>query len=584
MGKKRTWLTTTCVAGAVAIAAAVGAPPGAAHKQRSIHHVLLISIDGLHQSDLATWIADNPTSTLAQLTTEGTTFTNASTTQPSDSFPGMISMVTGATPKSTSVFYDDSYDRTLFAPAAQTPTSKQDCTGAPGAETQYAENIDTNAPSTANGQTGTRTILNESIDPTQLPYGKVDGRCVPIMPNDFLKTNSVFSIANAAGLRTAWSDKHPAYQILAGHGTPNSINDLFTPEINADIIPNQLTDTRGNVIKFPLANPTGDPNGYFITDLLGNTEAYDQIKVDAILNQIDGWNSRHTAEVGPPAIFGMNFQAVSVGQKVVDPILSCVRTPGGKFCSKSYVPGGYEPGTLAFTPQMSGSTTYPSGSLPNPDFASGDTVPGALNYVDGALDEIVNELKTKGLWNSTEIIISAKHGQSPINPAERQLIGHAETKVLANNGITQAQVTDDDVALIWLANQGQTNAAVTALMTGPGQGQANVQTVLSGSALAQQFGDPLTNARTPDLIVLPTQGTIYSSSNAKVAEHGGFNPLDTHVAMLVVNGAAPLTSAAYNNDPVHTTQIAPTILEALGLNPRKLEAVRAEGTRSLPGF
>jgi hypothetical protein len=582
--KRTTWLTAACAAGVVAIAAAIGAPPGAARKPSSIQHVLLFSVDGLHQSDLAAWVAANPTSTLAQLTAAGTTFTNASTTEPSDSFPGMLSMVTGGTPKSTGVFYDDSYDRTLFMPAAQTPTSTQNCTGAPGAETQYAENIDTNAPSTANGQTGTRTILNESIDPTQLPYGNVDGKCAPVMPSAFVRTNSIFSVAHAAGLRTAWSDKHPAYQILAGHGTPNSIDDLFTPEINADIIPNQLTDTRGNVIKFPLPNPTGDPNGFFLTDLVGNTEAYDQIKVDAVLNEIDGWNSGHTTKVGTPAIFGMNFQSVSVGEKVVDPILSCVRTPGGKYCQNSYVPGGYEPGTLAFSPQMSGSTTYPAGSLPNPDFAGGNTVPGALDYVDAALGKIVSELKAKGLWSSTEIIISAKHGQSPINPAEAQLIGHAETKVLAANGITPALVTDDDVALIWLADQSQTDAAVTALTTGPGQGQANVQTVLSGSALTQQFGNPLTNSRTPDLIVEPTLGTIYSGSSAKVAEHGGFNPTDTHVAMLVVNGAAPRTSAAYNNDPVHTTQIAPTILEALGLNPHKLDSVKAEGTGSLPGF
>jgi hypothetical protein len=582
--KRTTWLTVACAAGVAAIAAAVGAPPGAAKKPSSIKHVLLISVDGLHQSDLATWVADNPASTFAQLTAEGTTFTNASTTEPSDSFPGMLSMVTGGTPKSTGVFYDDSYDRTLFMPAAQTPTSTQNCLGPPGAETQYAENIDTNAPSTANGQTGTRTILDESIDPTQLPYGKVGRNCVPILPNEFLRTNSIFSVAHTAGLRTAWSDKHPAYQILAGHGTPKSIDDLFTPEINADIIPNDLTDTRGNVIKFPLPNPTGDPNGFFITDFLGNTEAYDQIKVDAILNEIDGWNSGHTATVATPAIFGMNFQSVSVGEKDVDPILSCVRTPGGKFCDNSYVPGGYEPGTLAFTPQMSGSTTYPAGSLPNPDFASGDIVPGALDYVDGALGQIVNELKAKGLLSSTEIIISAKHGQSPINPAESQLIGHAETKVLTNNGVTTAQVTDDDVALVWLADQGQTDAAVVALTTGPGQGEAHVQTVLSGSALAQQFGNPLTNSRPPDLIVEPTLGTIYSSSTAKVAEHGGFNPTDTHVAMLVVNGAAPRISAAYNNDPVHTTQVAPTILQALGLNPRKLDAVKAEGTTPLPGF
>jgi hypothetical protein len=570
-------------AGALAITAVAGVPATANPKQRSIKHVLLISVDGLHQSDLATWVAQNPSSTLAQLTDEGTTFTNASTSKPSDSFPGLLSMVTGGTPKSTGVFYDDSYDRTLFAPAAQTATSTQDCVGSPGAETQYAENIDANAPSTANGQTGTRTIMNESIDPTQLPYSKVGGKCVPVMPNDFLRTNTIFSIAHAAGLRTAWSDKHPAYQIVAGHGTPNSVDDLFTPEINADLIPNQLTDTRGNTITFPVPNPDGS-GPYFITDFLGNTEAYDQIKVDAILNQIDGWNSGHTAHDGTPAMFGMNFQAVSVGEKVVDPILSCPRSSNGPYCGSSYVPGGYEPGTLAFTPQMSGSTTYPAGASSNPADAGGFTVPGALNYVDGALGQIVSELKSKGLFSSTEIIITAKHGQAPINPAELQKIGHAETSVLGNNGITPAQVTDDDIALIWLNDQNQTSSAVRALTTDPGKAQANVEMVLSGAALAGQFGNPLTNSRTPDLIVVPTLGTIYSHSGAKVAEHGGFSAPDTHVAMLVVDGAAPGNGAAYNNDPVHTNQVAPTILRSLGLNPNKLDAVRQEGTQALPGF
>jgi len=35
---------------------------------------------------------------------------------------------------------------------------------------------------------------------------------------------------------------------------------------------------------------------------------------------------------------------------------------------------------------------------------------------------------------------------------------------------------------------------------------------------------------------------------------------------------------------VSTTQIAPTILESLGLNPQLLDAVRMEGTTSLPGL
>jgi hypothetical protein len=118
-------------------------------------HVLLISVDGLHASDLDQWVQHNPTSTLAALVHRGTTYSKASTSEPSDSSPGLVALVTGGSPKLTGVYYDDSYTRNLFQPAAQTATSTQDCTGTPGAETFIAENVDANAPSTANGQART---------------------------------------------------------------------------------------------------------------------------------------------------------------------------------------------------------------------------------------------------------------------------------------------------------------------------------------------------------------------------------------------------------------------------------------------
>src|SRR5439155_21225014 len=174
-------------------------------------HVLLISVDGLHASDVTKCIAARLCPNIANLSAAGTSYSNASASEPSDSSPGLMALATGGTPKLTGVYYDDSYDRTMFTPQAQLPTGTvQDCSGTPGAETMYAENIDTNAPSTANGGVGTRTILNESIDPTQLPYRLVGGTCVPVMPNDFLRANSIFSVAHRAGLYTAWADKHPA--------------------------------------------------------------------------------------------------------------------------------------------------------------------------------------------------------------------------------------------------------------------------------------------------------------------------------------------------------------------------------------
>jgi hypothetical protein len=427
----------------------------------------------------------------------------------------------------------------------------------------YFENVDVGAPTFTN-PSGTRPIMNGAIDPAQLAYGKQNGKCTPVTPNDYLRTNSIFSVAHQAGLYTAWADKHPVYnQEIAGHGTPNSVDDPFNTEINADLIPPSLVDTRGNTVNFPLPNPDGT-GPYFITDSVGDTQSYDQIKVDAILNEIDGRNSANTKAAPVPAIFGMNFQAVSVAQKLVDPIQSCVRSGDATGCDPSYVSGGYEPGTLQFTPQLT----------------------GAVKFVDSAIGSMVTELRNQGVLGTTRIIITAKHGQSPIDPSKLQLVGHAETKVLTNAGVTPAVVTDDDIALIWLQDQSQTSAAVAALQADKaGANTAKVDYILSGSTLAQQFNSPLQDPRTPDLIVQPEEGTIYSHSNAKVMEHGGFAEDDTHVAMLVVDGSNLISKTLVGNTvdtPVRTAQVAPTILADLGLNPNKLDSVRLENVQVLP--
>ena len=96
----------------------LGAPVVAAAEQGPYAHVLLISIDGMHSIDLTNFLNDSahPASTLKTLNNNAVIYPNAYTPAPSDSFPGMIAQVTGGTPKSTGVFYDESYDRTLFAP------------------------------------------------------------------------------------------------------------------------------------------------------------------------------------------------------------------------------------------------------------------------------------------------------------------------------------------------------------------------------------------------------------------------------------------------------------------------------------
>src|SRR5262252_9688581 len=248
-------------------------------KPTQIRHVLLLSVDGLHEQDLARYTALQPNSALARLTHLGITYTNASASKPSDSFPGLLAMVTGGSPRSTGVFYDDSYDRNLSAPGSNCATK--------GTEVVYDESIDLN-PDALDGGGG--------IDPTTLPLDGSKG-CTPVYPHSFLRVNTIFEVARNAGLYTAWSDKHPAYDILNGP-SGKGVADLYTPEIAA---------TDGTRL---------------------GTQAYDDLKVEAILNEIAGKDHTGTQQEPVPAIFGMNLQAVSVTQKLTgDGYLDSTGTP-----------------------------------------------------------------------------------------------------------------------------------------------------------------------------------------------------------------------------------------------------------------
>lgn len=272
------------------------------------------------------------------------------------------------------------------------------------------------------------------------------------------------------------------------------------------------------------------------TKNFASTQSYDQSKVTALLNQIHGKDHLgQLAEV--PTLFGMNFQAVSVVQKTA----------------------GYK--DAKGTPS--------------------DALLLALDSVDAALGTLVDALKAQNLWDSTLLIVGASHGQSPMDPA---LVKRVPTTVLANlvNSVQPGlllQATQDTVGLLWLADQTQTQAVVKVLMEN--QEKAGIDHVIAGAELVQQFGDPLLDARVPDLVVVVKPGTIYTDSSKKIAEHGGLSEDDRHVALLVVGAGKAETPLA---DAVETRQIAVTILQALGLDPQKLQAVAKEGTLPLPGL
>ena len=111
---------------AVIAPAASAAAATAATAPAVSRHVLVLSVDGLHQSDLAYYVARHPRSALAALVAAGTEYTHARTTFPSDSFPGMVAQFTGGGPATTGVFYDDTFNHQLL------PAGTIDCRTTPG--------------------------------------------------------------------------------------------------------------------------------------------------------------------------------------------------------------------------------------------------------------------------------------------------------------------------------------------------------------------------------------------------------------------------------------------------------------------
>lgn len=500
-------------------------------------HVIILSIDGLHEADLTDPATSIYLPNIAALAKSGISYTNVTGTKPSDSFFGTAALLTGATTRSTGVFYDDSYARNLTAPGGTVSTPR-------GTEVQLFENLDKNQNLLSGGgpTTGATAYNIGALDPSKLTQNCTSGTCVAVTPNQFLKTNTIFDIAHAAGLVTAFSDKHPvAYTIFAGQ-SGNSITDNYSPEINSltGIDPAQggkLIDASNNSNNLTLVDNT---RNYKLA------EAYDDLKLAATLNRIDGKTGLGTGSLTDPAISYQNFQAVSVGQKLV---------------SNATGTGGID--------LVNGKEVV------NPALAD------ALTHTDQSIGKIVAELKARGLDKSTLVVLTAKHGQDPRIGAATQVGGNTIPDALTAAGIKFGQITQDDVSLIWLLDPAQAAAAKAVIAGLPAAD--GVDKVLDGS----QFGTPATDNRTPDLVVQLKPGFLFdgnTASTVKRAEHGGLVFDDTAVPLILAStGLDASVLGTTNGTAVLTTQVATTTLAALGLDPTLLDGVRLEGTTVLPG-
>ena len=532
-----------------------------------IQRVLLVSIDGMHSLDFvncANGVAGINNGApycpnLAALGSTGTSYLNASASKPSDSFPGLMAIVSGGSPRTVGAFYDVAYDRSLAPPKVTTGNGVAGgpcgmSVGATGTTTEFDEGIDIDQTK-LNGGAATGDGGINSIDPDRLERDPKQN-CAPVYPWNFVRTNTIFGVVHAAGGYTAWSDKHPSYSSVSGPGNGSNVDDYYSPEINSNVValPGVVTPLGTQCSPIPDPSQTGA-----WTDSFQNIQCYDTLKVNAILNEIDGKTHNGQGSALVPTLFGMNFQVVSVGQKLIE---------------QNVGSGGY----------IDAAGT-PSALLLN-----------EIQFVDAAIGQWVSELRNKDLLDTTLIIITAKHGQSPIDPNRFFPIpGHNH-----NNGTSPANLiasmlpwsesplnpdgigpTEDDVSLLWLTHSSDTPAAIATLETNATQ--AGIGQIFYGPSITTMFNapglPPTGDPRTPDIIVNPNYGVVYTSSTKKQEEHGGFSHDDINVLMVLSN---PSFRPSLVNTPVETMQVAPTVLKALGLDPNQLQAVQLEGTSVLP--
>jgi hypothetical protein len=539
--------------------------------------VLLISIDGMHALDFENCAVNLTCPNMSSLGKHGVTYPRTSTSKPSDSFPGLMAIVTGGSPKSVGAWYDVAYDRILAPPAIETGNGNPpgSCVkGKPnGATTEYEEGNEINQSKLNGGFSGYSLMDGgiKSIDPQKLNRDPFND-CNPVYAWNFIRTNSIFGVIHAAGGYTAWSDKHAGYAAVNGHtnsALPTNVDDYYSPEVNSLVIALPIKTAFGD--DCAVVDPATIDDW---TTSFKEIRCYDQLKVNAVVNWIKGRTHLNSGAAPVPVIFGMNFQAVSVGQKLVN--------TAGK--------GGY------------------TDAAGDPDLNMQDEI----SFVDDAIGQMVTALKNQGLFESTTIIITAKHGQSPVDPHRFFPIpGHgtnngaspstllfsagllAQTACEFNGGNPPCPAgvggglgaTEDDISLNWLKDSSPAtlNAALSLLENSAGA--AGIGQIFYGASITTDYSapgtSPQTDSRTPDIVISPNVGVVYTGSAKKQSEHGGFANDDTKVMLLVSN---PEIGQAVDYQFVETKQIAPTILQILGLDPNSLDAVKLEGTTVLPGL
>ena len=266
----------------------------------------------------------------------------------------------------------------------------------------------------------------------------------------------------------------------------------------------------------------------------------DEARVAAVLHWIDGKNCAGNADAPVPVLFGMSFSSLAAAQ------------------------------TAAGMGYVDAAGTPPVGLAER--FA----------FVDAAIGRMSQELKTKHLYDSTWIFVTSPYGQSPVDQRRRRFIPLARVSAVADAvqpGLA-AHVSGGDAAMIWLRDSAKTSEVVKAF--GDQAATLGIADIYSGARLTLTLNSPMKDSRTPDIILQPEFGVLWTTQDdGASAAHGGMLDEETHVALLV--SGSQLTGR-YDPTYVPTTQLGPLLLRALGMEKFDLQALHLEHSPALPGI
>jgi hypothetical protein len=606
-----------------------------------VKRVFTLVVDGLHQIDLLNMIKNfTQYPNIAYLAENGLNYPQAESVKPSDSSPGLIGIFTGGNPASTGIWYEQGYDRTLYPPGSN-------CTGPIGAVIDISEITDFDGGQSLNGGGGTdpskltldptkgctpvyqhnllkvNTVFNvvkdyysslqanatlaaytdkggdesimEQIYETIFSCDDNDPNCetkecnnnndnthhthnddndnTHHTHNDNDNNHHIHNNDNTHHKRhhrrnsnsippvpepvkptvwTAYSDKQVPYEILQGP-EGNGVDNLFNPEVNC----------------------LGS-NKY---DFTASTW-YDTLKIDAVL----GWIKGQTTQFGP-----QNGTHTSYPYCIIPsaPVIVTGTNPTNVTTQPPVIFGtSIVSFNLVQRTTINGNPYLDAAGTPSP------LVIQAMEFMDQQIGRILLALATANLLDTTLFVLVGKHGNTPLDPlmfrnknsnAANAVYGSPHnlvtpTSLLPAGSILWSNEGDDDV--IWL-NQTVTNTS-TAVQTFRNNIQAlGLQKLYFGESI-KYFGDP-SSPRTPDIYLNLVLGTDYDS-NPKFEDHGGIGQDSVQVGLLLSHPSIAASPKRTQYAPVRTTQVAPTILAALGIDPTLLQAVQQEGTPKLPGL